>query len=226
VSAFAHEQLNAEEWAKYLHGIKGLDHDLLSAEEEQALAFKAQNGCVESRDRLVTSNLKLIWSEALKYRGEDVEELFLVGCQSALGAIQTFQPGKGRLAPYLRVVVRRVMWNARRPEVETWLAPWYSTEDDVRYDPEPYDMGEALEELVLLRLAEAELDPMDASVVALHYGLGAQEPLSQREVAAELGISRARVQQRLARAITQLRASFAAAGQQSWSDVLREIENE
>jgi RNA polymerase sporulation-specific sigma factor len=200
----------------------GLDHVLLAGEEEQDLARRAQSGDVESRNRLVECNLRLIWSEASKYRDEDVEEYFLAGCHAALKAIKTFRPGNVRLAPYLKVVTRRAMWNARRPKEEVQLTPDLSTELTAQTDQ---DSAERLEALILARLAEAELDPMDASVVALHYGLGAQEPLSQRQVAKEMGTSRARVQQRLARALTKLRASFVAAGQTSWEDVLREIEH-
>jgi RNA polymerase sigma factor (sigma-70 family) len=201
---------------------EGLDHELLTAERERELALKARTGCVASRDELIRHSLKLIWGEARKYFDEDTDEYFLVGCLAALKALSHYDPDAGRLAPYLRVVCRRAMWNARRPEEEAQLLEVYST-DDVEAEP----VDETLLRLVHNRLAAAELDPTDASVVALYHGIGdGVAPHSQRGVAAELGISRARVQQRLARALTKLRASFLAAGQSTWEDVLREIEHD
>lgn len=67
---------------------------------------------------------------------------------------------------------------------------------------DPADLAAARELTALAAAALRRLDPTDARVLRLHYGL----ELTTTEIAAELGVSRARVCQRLGRAVDRFRA--------------------
>lgn len=64
----------------------------LKGEETMALLKKAQSGDAEARDRLVLGNLRLVLSVIQKFssRGENMDDLFQVGCIGLIKAIENF----------------------------------------------------------------------------------------------------------------------------------------
>ena len=66
----------------------------LSGEETEALLTKARAGDAEARDRLISGNLRLVLSVIQKFsmRGENVDDLFQVGCVGLIKAIDNFDP--------------------------------------------------------------------------------------------------------------------------------------
>ena len=82
---------------------KLLKHDLLSASEERQLIRKSQNGCEESRERLILLNLRLVNSICSKYATETVtaEELRSDGVEGLIKAIDKMDLTIGtRLSTY------------------------------------------------------------------------------------------------------------------------------
>ena len=63
----------------------------------------------------------------------------------------------------------------------------------------------------LRRHLRERLDPRDRSILAFRYGLTGARPLTQRETAARLGISRSYVSRLESRALKKLREAFAEA---------------
>ena len=58
---------------------KLLEHDILSVYEERYLIGQAQNGCEQSRERLILLNMRLVYSICLKYATETVSAQDLMG---------------------------------------------------------------------------------------------------------------------------------------------------
>ncbi len=76
-----------------------VNHRILSRNEVICLVPLAQAGCIESRDKLVESNIKLIIKVANRYRKVvencDVEDLIQEGTIGIMKAIERFDVNKG-----------------------------------------------------------------------------------------------------------------------------------
>lgn len=95
--------------------------NLLTAEEEVDLAYKAQEGCLHSRNRMVESNLRLVVKIARRYlnRGLDLLDLIEEGNLGLIHAIGKFDPSKGfRFSTYgtwwIRQTIERALMNQTR----------------------------------------------------------------------------------------------------------------
>lgn len=66
----------------------------LSGEETEALLARAREGDAEAREKLISGNLRLVLSVIQKFpaRGENVDDLFQVGCVGLIKAIDNFDP--------------------------------------------------------------------------------------------------------------------------------------
>ncbi len=66
----------------------------LSGEETQELLAKARAGDAGAREQLISGNLRLVLSVIQKFagRGENVDDLFQVGCVGLIKAIDNFDP--------------------------------------------------------------------------------------------------------------------------------------
>lgn len=94
---------------------------LLSAEEEIDLAYKSQEGCLYSRNRMIESNLRLVVKIARRYlnRGLDLLDLIEEGNLGLIHAIGKFDPSKGfRFSTYgtwwIRQTIERALMNQTR----------------------------------------------------------------------------------------------------------------
>ena len=78
-------------------GINTSELKVLSADESQALLVRAQHGDRAARDALVEGNLRLVLSVLQRFsgRGENMDDLFQVGCIGLIKAIENFDVGLG-----------------------------------------------------------------------------------------------------------------------------------
>lgn len=94
---------------------------LLSAEEEIDLAYKAQEGCLHSRNRMIECNLRLVVKIARRYlnRGLELLDLIEEGNLGLIHAIGKFDPSRGfRFSTYgtwwIRQTIERALMNQTR----------------------------------------------------------------------------------------------------------------
>ncbi|MGN1129031.1 MAG: sigma-70 family RNA polymerase sigma factor, partial [Candidatus Flemingiibacterium sp.] len=64
----------------------------LTAEEKRELLLKAHNGDSAARDELIAGNLRLVLSVVQRFtsRGENLDDLFQVGCIGLIKAVDNF----------------------------------------------------------------------------------------------------------------------------------------
>lgn len=72
--------------------VRNSRHGHLSDEEVRQLIQASQQGDVESRDRLINHNIRLVWSVVQRFlnRGYEAEDLFQIGCIGLLKAVDKF----------------------------------------------------------------------------------------------------------------------------------------
>ena len=74
-----------------------MKYDLLTAEQEQELALKIQNGDIDALNKLVCANLRLVAKIAQEYKnhGVDIEDLVQAGNLGLIQASERYKPGIG-----------------------------------------------------------------------------------------------------------------------------------
>lgn len=195
----------------------------LSAAEEKECLRRFADGDTEARNRLIEHNLRLVAHIAKKYIGcgQEQEELLSVGTIGLIKGISSFNPDKGaRLATYAaRCVENEILMLFRSKKKEQGDV---SLQESIGTDKEGnqimlmdvlHDEGEDVFERIntgmevkqLYRNIRDELDPREQEVIILRYGLEDGNPLPQREIAKQLGISRSYVSRIEKKAVKKLR---------------------
>ncbi len=91
---------------------KLLNHELISASEERYLIDKAHRGCMQSRERLILLNMRLVYWVCSKYTTETVsaEDLIGDGVQGLIRAIKGFDLSLGtRLSTYATLAIHHTV---------------------------------------------------------------------------------------------------------------------
>lgn len=188
----------------------GFPKPLKPEEEERYVRLWAEQGDENARNVLIERNLRLVAHVMKKYytTGEDMDDLLSIGTIGLIKGVNTYRPDKGvRLATYVSRCVENEILMYFRSMKKT--AGDVSLSDSLEYDGEGGSLSlievlcqedEALErvghnELLreLRRQVDALPEPRQAEIIRLRYGLNGGEPLTQRETAAKLGISRSYV---------------------------------
>ena len=73
-------------------GVNTADLKVLSSDACRALLIRAKHGDTDAREQLIAGNLRLVLSVIQKFigRGENVDDLFQVGCIGLIKAIDNF----------------------------------------------------------------------------------------------------------------------------------------
>ena len=182
---------------------------LKKKEEEEALERLAR-GDKNARALLIERNLRLVSHIVKKYysKTNDTEDLISIGTIGLIKAIDSFKPDKGiRLATYAsRCIENEILMhfrNIKKNASDVYLGD--SLESDRDGNPltlqdtisDNRDMAEDLEKKIRWEKAVEYLenleDEREREIIILRYGLDNKKPLTQREVAARLNISRSYV---------------------------------
>ena len=199
----------------------------LTAKEEQTYLSRAAQGDLEARNILVEHNLRLVAHIMKKYyaQTDDQEDLISIGTIGLIKGISTFDATRGaRLATYAaRCVENEILMyfrSQKKSSQDVSLSDYIETGADgaplalmdvVSEDVDLLEQVAGRESAMQLHRAVSDcLTPQERTVVTLRYGLDGRNPLRQREVAQQIGISRSYVSRIEKRALEKLRGALEA----------------
>ncbi len=197
----------------------------LSADEERKCFRLAAAGDADAREKLIVHNLRLVSHIVRKYYSSSrmQEDLVSVGSLGLIKAVDSFDIENGaRFATYAAKCIQNEILMFFRQQRK--LQAEVSINDAIDFDrdgnPLTYidviSCEENLADDLDLRLDGAKvrsyvdtvLGERERQIVRLRYGLDGQDTLTQREVAALLGISRSYVSRIEKSALEKLRSAF------------------
>jgi len=182
----------------------------LTAQEERHYLKLASQGDLEARNILIERNLRLVAHIMKKYYAQtnDQEDLISIGTIGLIKGISTFDPDKGtRLATYAaRCVENEILMyfrSQKKTAQDVSLSGYIETGKDgnalslmevVASDEDLFDDLSNREMCGKLYGAmEKHLTKRERDILTMRYGLGGRKALTQREIAAQCGISRSYV---------------------------------
>ncbi|MBR3629187.1 MAG: RNA polymerase sporulation sigma factor SigK [Oscillospiraceae bacterium] len=197
----------------------------LSRAEELACFEQMETGDIQARNRIIEHNLRLVVHVVKKYRSspEEQEELVSIGTFGLMKAVDTFDFRKGaRFSTYAaRCVENEILMHFRsRKKHLTDISmnePAMTDKDGNTLTlMDTLEDGTNLEEQVdlaihtelLYRFLQESLDERELEILTHRYGLYGHAPLTQREVARALGISRSYVSRLEKKALAKLRERY------------------
>ncbi len=185
----------------------------LKAEEERMYLERCAAGDLEARNILIEHNLRLVAHIIKKYytQTDNQDDLISIGTIGLIKGISTFKPDKNvRLATYAsRCIENEILMHFRsrkKLQGEVSLSDTLEADGDgsslslmdvISVDDDMLDNLDARESCLRVRQCVKDcLNEREAMIISLRYGLGGQNPLTQREIAAQCGISRSYVSRR------------------------------
>lgn len=197
----------------------------LSAKDETEYLKRAKAGDIGARNKLVEHNLRLVAHIIKKYysTNSDHDDLVSIGTIGLIKAINTFDLNKNiKLSSYAsRCIENEILMhfrNGRKSSQDISLSETIDTDKDgnpltlIDILSTDDDFADALDiRMKSQKLAEyinTALDAREKEVIILRYGLDGNEPLTQREVALKLGISRSYISRIEKRALQLLRRKY------------------
>lgn len=172
---------------------------------------QAQGGCQDSLDLLMAKHEPLVLYAVKRQKLGDLpfEEAVQAGRMGLWGAIQGYDPHKGyQFSTYAYPAIVHQVWaavkthcvaNGRERAVREWAIFFRHWEAGPAAVQAQSELRTCLHEMVQC-LPERLRKVMDA-----YYGLAGQRPLVMREIGAQMGVTRQRVQQLKAEALVWLR---------------------
>ncbi len=198
----------------------------LNAEEEKYYLKKMKEGSLEAKNTLIERNLRLVAHISRKYQNgeEDMEDLISIGTIGLIKAISTFNYERGnRLATYAARCIDNELLMYFRGKKKT--SREVSLYEPIGTDKEGnqinlMDVVESTDrdvfEVIELKgntrkVYEAipkVLNSREREIIEWRYGLYNRKPVTQREIADKLGISRSYVSRIEKRALEKLKGCF------------------
>ena len=190
----------------YLHSSIYLPAPLDEFEEERLLKLVERENSVEARNILIEHNLRLVVYIAKRFESKQVliEDLISIGSMGLIKGVQTFKLDKNiKLATYAsRCIDNEILMYLRKTKKKRTEI---SFEDSLSFDADGNELH--LEDVlgtdadVVTKKLEDELDKTilyqevnklkgrDKEIIEYRYGLNGKKELTQKEVAALMGIS-------------------------------------
>lgn len=197
----------------------------LPPKQEQELFIKAEGGDGEARKKLIAHNLRLVSHIVRKYYASNPsqEDLISIGTIGLIKAVDTFKIANGaKFATYAaRCIQNEILMHFRSQKKQ---AAEISLNDtiDVDRDGNPLtyidviSCDDSLEVEVERKIRSAKartcvdtlLSPRERKIISMRYGLDGRQPLTQREIAEALKISRSYVSRIEKNALDKLREAM------------------
>ncbi len=197
----------------------------LSEVKEQEYLELYRKGDINARNKLVEHNLRLVAHIIKKYytNDSDHDDLVSIGTIGLIKAINTYNPEKCiKLSSYAsRCIENEILMyfrNARKSSQDMSLDDSIDTDKDgnplslIDILATNDNIEENLELKINLsklnRYMNEALDSRSKEIIQLRFGLNGQNPLTQREVAQKLGISRSYISRIEKRALESLKKRY------------------
>lgn len=197
----------------------------LSPAKEREYFLRKEQGDEVARRKLIEHNLRLVAHIAKKYYSStnDPDDLISIGTIGLIKAVNTFSCDKGtRFATYAaRCIENEILMhfrNVKKTAGDVYISePIDSDSDgssitlmDIFSDEESLidNIDLKLKAEKLHRFIEESLDIREKRIIELRYGLDGRKPLTQREIAKNLDISRSYVSRIEKKALEKLKRKF------------------
>ena len=203
----------------------------LSEKKEREYLHRLREGDQSARNVLVEHNLRLVAHIIKKYYGKQNEQddLVSIGTIGLIKAIDTFNPDKNiRLSSYAsRCIENEILMHFRAGKKTAQDISLNETIDTDK-DGNPLtlldimavddhildDLDRKLNTQKLGKFICEELTEREKTIIVLRYGLNGSEPMTQKNIAKLLGISRSYVSRIETKALKQLRKRFETSSNQ------------
>ena len=180
-------------------------------DEEEAKCFaKAAAGDEDARQKLILHNLRLVSHIVRKYysTSKNPEDLVSIGTIGLIKAVDSFNRKNGvKFATYASKCIQNEILMHFRSQKKLSSEVSINETIDVDRDGNPLtyidvvcsdeDIAEEVDKKILtekmLQCINRLLGPREKQIIMMRYGIGGSEPLTQREIAQALGISRSYV---------------------------------
>lgn len=205
----------------YIGGTDVLPPPLKGSQEQEALT-QLEEGNENAKQLLIERNLRLVVFIARRFEntGVHIEDLISIGTIGLIKGINTYRRDKNiKLATYAsRCIENEILMYIRKianqkTEVsldepinmdydgnELLLSDVLGTDEDIIFRSLEDDV-----DLCLLRQALCQLSRREREIVEMRYGLGGRKELTQKEVAAMMGISQSYISRLEKRIMLRLR---------------------
>lgn len=199
--------------------------DPLSKEEEEECISKAKNGDLNSRNKLIEHNLRLVAHIVKKfdYKNVDQDDLISIGTVGLIKGVDSFSKSHGtKITTYCARCIENEILMYFRSNNKT--SKNISINESIGYDKE----GNEITILDILKLPSPDfvetindkdnvellkkyltiLTPREMTIVSKRYGLNGLKEMTQKEIAKELKISRSYVSRIEKRALMKILREF------------------
>lgn len=198
----------------------------LTAKEEQAYFKRWKEGDLEAKHALIEHNMRLVAHICRKYQNmeEDMEDLISIGTIGMIKGVSTFQEGYGsKLATYAARCIENelLMYFRSKKKVSREISLYEPIGTDKEgnqiqlmdvVESQDKDIVEQLELKrkikKLYELMPQVLNEREKKILSMRYGLEGKKPVTQREIAGQMKISRSYVSRIEKSALEKLRLSF------------------
>ena len=197
----------------------------LGVEQEKELLERSLSGDLDARNTLIEHNLRLVAHVVKKYytASADIDDLISIGTIGLIKGIDTYRPERGvRLATYVaRCAENEILMyfrSLKKSSADVSLSEALDTDtegnslslmDVLAVEDDLAERVNLAEEARKVRnLVNTLLDSRESEMISARYGLNGESPLTQRECAARLGISRSYVSRIEKRALEKLREAL------------------
>lgn len=197
----------------------------LSSKEERECFNRMKNGDKDARNKLIEHNLRLVAHIVKKYYMSisEQDDLVSIGTIGLIKAVDTFDVSKGiRLSSYAaRCIENEILMffrNCKKSAQDVSMNEPIDTDKDgnalilmdvmATEDLIVEELDTKIKSEQLYKYIEEILSPREKIIIKLRYGLNGKLPLTQREVAKKLNISRSYVSRIEKKSLLTLRKRF------------------
>ena len=197
----------------------------LKADEERMYLERYAAGDLEARNVLIEHNLRLVAHIVKKYytQSSNQDDLISIGTIGLIKGISTFKADKNvRLATYAsRCIENEILMHFRsqkKLQGEVSLSDTLDGDGDgnslslmdvISVDDDMLENLDARDSCIQVRqYVERYLSDREKMIITMRYGLNNQPPKTQREIAAQSGISRSYVSRIEKKALKKLKDAF------------------